>query len=100
MRSKVAIFLLINLLVVAFLVRSVWTLLSLLVVDGSNDAILRAELPAPNSDMIDKMPQVVPKIIHQTYKNTSIPEVWRAAQESCLSLHKDYEYIVRPRPFA
>ena len=94
MRTKLLIFLLLNVLVLGFLVRQVWTLMSLLVVDGSDDAISRAELPAPNSDMIDKMPQMIPKIIHQTYKNESIPEVWQEAQKSCIALHKDYEYKV------
>lgn len=98
MRVKIIIFLLINLLVVGFLVNSVWTLLSLLVVDGSDDAILRPELPAPNSDLIEKMPQIIPKIIHQTYKNETIPERWLEAQASCKALHTDYEYIVCPPP--
>lgn len=91
---KALSFLLFNIVVLGVLVNSVWTLLALLFIDGSNDAILRAELPAPNSDMIEKMPQVIPRIIHQTYKNETIPEIWREAQESCISLHKDYEYIV------
>jgi len=95
MRTKLLIFLLLNVLVLGFLVRQVWTLMSLLVVDGSDDAISRAELPAPNSDMIEKMPQIIPKIIHQTYKNESIPEVWQEAQKSCIEMHKDYEYKVR-----
>lgn len=94
MRTKVLIFLLLNVLVVGLLVRSVWTLLALLVIDGSADAISRAELPAPNSEMIEKMPQVIPKIIHQTYKNESIPAVWQEAQQSCINLHPDYEYKV------
>jgi len=95
MRTKVLIFFLLNCLVVGLLVRSVWTLLLLLVIDGSADAINRAELPAPNSEMIEKMPQIIPKIIHQTYANESIPKVWQEAQQSCLALHKDYEYKVR-----
>ena len=92
MRGRVLLFLLINLCVVAFLVHSVWTLLSLLVVNGSEDAITKAELPAPHSEKIDDRPLVIPKIIHQTYKNETIPEVWKEAQQSCIELHKDYEY--------
>ena len=94
MRGRVLIFLLINIAIVGLLLNSVWTLLSLLVVDGSGDAISRAELPAPKSDLIDGMPRVIPKIIHQTYANDSIPLVWQAAQQSCVDLHKDYEYMV------
>ena len=94
MRTRVLVFLVINIVIVLFLISSVWTLLSLLVVDGSEDAITKAELPAPHSEKIDGRPLVIPKIIHQTYKNETIPEVWREAQQSCVELHKDYEYIL------
>lgn len=92
MRKGVFVFLVVNVVVLGLLVRSVWTLLSLLVVDGSQDQISRAELPAPNSATVGQRPQLIPKIIHQTYINESIPEHWREAQQSCLDLHEDYEY--------
>ena len=97
MRRSLVVFFLAVFLVTAFLVRSVFTLLSLLVEDASTDAIHRAEIPAPNSPLIDNRPQVIPKIIHQTYINESIPEHWREAQRSCIELHEDYEYKVRDR---
>lgn len=92
MRRPVLLFLLLNIAILAFLVHSVWTLLSLLVVDGSEDVITKAELPAPASMLVDKRPQLIPKIIHQTYKNRSIPEVWQEAQASCLALHPEPEW--------
>lgn len=95
MRRSLLIFLLINLLILFFLVRSVSTLLSLLVEDAAADAIHFSDLPSPNSSLIEQHPQVIPKIIHQTYKNETIPEVWADAQQSCIGLHPDYEYIVR-----
>lgn len=98
MRRGLLIFLIVNLVLLSFLVRSVYTLLSLLVEDASADAIHRAELPSPNSSLIEQRPQIIPKIIHQTYKNESIPEVWKEAQRSCIDLHPDYEYIVRVVP--
>lgn len=97
MRRAVLIFLIINLCIVGFLLHSVWTLLSLLVVDGSADAITKAELPAPGSDLIDGRTQMIPKIIHQTYINESIPLVWQEAQASCIDLHKEedgWQYIL------
>lgn len=94
MRRGLLVFLLVNLLIISFLVRSVSTLLSLLVEDASADAIHRAELPSPNSSLIEQRPQIIPKIIHQTYKNETIPEMWMEAQQSCVDLHPDYEYIV------
>ena len=94
MRKGPLIFLIITLLVLAYLVRSVFTLLTLLFEDCSRDAIRLSEIPVPNSALIDARPQLVPKIIHQTYINDSIPVQWQAAQQSCLELHKDYEYKV------
>ncbi len=94
MRRALLIFFLINILIVAFLVHACFTLLSLLLEDGAKDAIHRAEIPAPNSPLIDNRPQLIPKIIHQTYINETIPEKWRVAQQSCIDLHADYEYRV------
>ncbi|KAJ5831762.1 hypothetical protein N7474_000073 [Penicillium riverlandense] len=94
MRRGLLIFILINLLILSLLVRNVSTLLSLLLEDAVADAIHRAELPPPNSSMIEQRPQIIPKIIHQTYKSETIPEVWVDAQQSCIDLHPDYEYIL------
>ncbi|EUC44122.1 glycosyltransferase family 32 protein [Bipolaris oryzae ATCC 44560] len=92
MRKGVTIFFLVTILVLGFAVHSVWTLLGLLVASGREDAILRGELPAPNSSAINHAPQLIPKIIHQTYINESIPAHWKGPQQSCLDLHPDYEY--------
>ena len=94
MRRGLAFFLAINLSLIAFLVYQVSTLLTLLVEDASADAIHSVEIPAPNSPSIANMPQLIPKIIHQTYVNESTPEIWREAQQSCIDLHEDYEYRV------
>lgn len=95
MRRGVFIFLLVNFFIIAFLVRSVFTLITLLFEDASEDAIRRSDIPSPNSSLIDQRPQVIPKIIHQTYKNETLPDHWVEAQQSCIDLHEDYEYIVR-----
>lgn len=86
------IFFITNIIIIGFLVNSVWTLLTLLFIDGSEDQISRAELPAPNSGAISERPRLIPKIIHQTYINESIPAHWQGPQQSCLDLHPDYEY--------
>ncbi|KAL4742965.1 hypothetical protein BDV11DRAFT_202203 [Aspergillus similis] len=93
MRRGLLVFLLINLVILFFLVRSVWTLLLLLSEDGADDAIHRADVLSLNSTLVEQRPQIIPKIIHQTYKNQNIPEVWVDAQRSCMDLHPDYEYI-------
>ena len=99
MRRPTLLFLIVTLCLIIFAIRSVFTLLTLLVEDGSADAIHSAEIPAPNSPLIKDMPQIIPKIIHQTYVNDSVPEHWREAQRSCLDLHGDYEYkVLLPPP--
>ncbi len=83
-------------MLLVYAVHSVFTLLMLLVDNGrARDAIQHAEIPMPNSAaLLDGRPQLIPKIIHQTWVNTSIPTHWRAPQQSCLDLHQDYEYKV------
>jgi hypothetical protein len=95
MRKNVVGFLLVTLVVLAFAIHNVWVLITLLFVDGAEDQISRAELPAPMSGAISQQPQLIPKIIHQTYINESLPAHWIEPQQSCLDLHPDYEYKVR-----
>lgn len=94
MRRSLLIFLLITIVILTFLLHSVSTLIALLLEDASGDAIQKSELPAPNSTYLTSRPQLIPKIIHQTYINESIPARWQAAQKSCIDLHSDYEYIL------
>jgi len=94
MRRGTITFIAINFIIVCFLLNSVKTLLGLLFEDGSVDAIHRSDIPAPGSNLIDNRTQLIPKIIHQTYINSSIPDRWKAPQESCLKQHPDYEYKV------
>jgi mannosyltransferase OCH1-like enzyme len=92
MRKGTIIFLGVNLFIIGLLVNAFSTLIGLLFEDGSADAITRAEIPAPGSDLIENRTQMIPKIIHQTYINASIPAQWQAGQQSCVDLHDDYEY--------
>ena len=101
--------LLLLLLFTAFLLFSihmVWNLLGLLVFDGSADVIARTELPQPpdadadadaNAEASPRLPHgaMIPKILHQTGKNATIPPVWQDAQHSCVALHspaRGWEY--------
>ncbi|KAK5061449.1 hypothetical protein LTR84_007992 [Exophiala bonariae] len=94
MRRSLVIFLVIAGATLIFLLHAVSTLLALLIEDASGDAIAAAEIPSPNSTLPDTRPRLIPKIIHQTYKNETIPERWKAAQQSCIDLHPDYEYMM------
>lgn len=93
MRRGTTIFIVINFLVLGYLVYLFSTLISLLFENGSADAILLSDIPAPGLDLTGR-PQLIPKIIHQTYINSSIPEQWKAGQQSCIDLHPDYEYML------
>jgi len=89
------LFLLANLVIIGVLVHSVFTLITLLFEDCSADAIPAIDIPPPHAvEDIKKLPQYIPKIIHQTWANESIPEKWQKAQKSCRDLHGDYEYTV------
>ncbi|KAK3717236.1 CSG1/SUR1-like protein [Vermiconidia calcicola] len=88
MRRGVILLVLLLFAILAFSIHTVWNLLMLLVIDGSEDAISKSELPAPGSSRVNGRPQLIPKIIHQTYINESIPPVWQDAQQSCLDLHR------------
>lgn len=37
----------------------------------------------------------IPRILHQTCKNETIPEMWAESQQSCLKAYSDFEYMVR-----
>ncbi|OAA63492.1 Glycosyltransferase, DXD sugar-binding motif protein [Niveomyces insectorum RCEF 264] len=100
MRYSVVVFLLVNVALIVYAVASVWTLLSLLVVDGAADALVAAELDAApwsaaaaaaasaNYSRVD----LIPRIIHQTYiDDEQIPPEWKRARQSCLALHTPEE---------
>ena len=84
MRCGTVAFLAINLLLVGLLLNNFRTLISLLFDGGASDAIIRSEVPAPGSELIDSRLILIPKIIHQTYINESIPDQWKAGQKSCI----------------
>ena len=88
MRRGLLIFIVLVVTCLGFAIHAVWTLLTLLVIRGTDDAITKSELPSPGSSRENGRTLLIPKIIHQTYMNASIPEVWKEAQQSCLDLHK------------
>lgn len=100
MRRGQIIFLLGFVLFLGFALNAFSTLISLLFEKGANDAIHLDELPDLDGLPEDTRPQLIPKIIHQTYKNNTIPEQWKQGQQSCIDLHPDYEYkvILPPTP--
>ena len=49
-----------------------------------------ARPPSAPTDPQAKFP--VPKLLHQTWKTSELPERWRGPQQSCIAAHRDYEY--------
>ena len=82
----------------AFITYKSIPLFNLLFEDGSADAIRVSLLY--NDPKTYKSIALIPKIIHQTYKNTSIPLKWQMPQEMILKYHSDYEYMVCLLPFS
>jgi hypothetical protein len=72
------------------------TFIGLLFESGLRNAIRPETLQSRLHWSEDRRP--IPKIIHQTWKNETVPEAWTIPQYSCLDLHPDYKYIVLPLP--
>lgn len=89
MRRPLLLFVLVLAALLIFAVHQVWNLLGLLIYSGLDDAIKKSELPGPGSEPTYTRPQMIPKIIHQTTKNETIPPVWREAHESCRAMHTE-----------
>jgi len=75
------------------------TLIALLFETGLAHAIIPETLSARLAS-ISEARRPIPKIIHQTWKNETVPELWAVAQYTCRDIHPDYEYIVCPPPIA
>ncbi|CCF58456.1 hypothetical protein KAFR_0E03040 [Kazachstania africana CBS 2517] len=99
MRKELQILIYSNVLLLSLIVFYTFDLLTLCIDDTSEDAFLDSDLnPHTISDSsylnTTNKPQLIPKIIHQTYKTTDIPEQWKESQKKCIELHSDYEYIL------
>lgn len=80
-----------NLAILSVILYVTFDLLTLAIDDTFHDALLDSDLNPPAGS---EKPQLIPKIIHQTYKTTDIPEVWKEGQQKCIDLHPDYKYIL------
>ena len=103
MRKPLLLFLLILLSLILGATYLVSTLIALLFESGLQNAILPEDVASRMSWAEDRQHHPIPKIIHQTWKNETVPEAWSIAQYSCRDLHPDYKYIVlsltSPFPF-
>jgi len=91
------IFLASVLVIVVILAHRSRFLIGLLFANGYPDIIDPVHLlDAPGAvEESEKQASLIPKIIHQTYKNTSLPDEWLVSQKSCKKLHPEFKYMVR-----
>jgi hypothetical protein len=69
-------------------------LFGLLFENGSRDAIYPSSIIASTSETKQNQAQLIPKIIHQTYRTEDIPEHWKEGQKALKELHPDWQYMV------
>lgn len=81
-----------HVLLVAFLLYQVSDLITLIYDDSFEDQLTDVDLN-PTQDT-PKKPQLIPKIIHQTYKTVDIPTKWEKSQQQCKDFNPDYQYIL------
>jgi mannosyltransferase OCH1-like enzyme len=72
----------------------------LLLEDISPYAFSQAELATVDDSHVREngTREQIPRILHQVYLGFDGPEMpasWKTAQQSCIDLHPDFEYIVR-----
>ncbi|CCD25113.1 mannosylinositol phosphorylceramide synthase catalytic subunit SUR1 NDAI_0E02960 [Naumovozyma dairenensis CBS 421] len=93
MRKELKFLIYSNILLWVFIVYYTFDLLMICIDDTTKEAFTDDDLNNIPTKISNK-PQLIPKIIHQTYKTTDIPKHWKAGQQRCIDLHPDYEYIL------
>lgn len=92
MKKEIRYMLYSHLALLVVLVYMTFDLMTLVVDDSFQDALTNTDLNPPASAPVSH--QLIPKIIHQTYKTDDIPEHWKEGQQKCIDLHPDYHYIL------
>ncbi|CCD24194.1 mannosylinositol phosphorylceramide synthase catalytic subunit CSH1 NDAI_0C05350 [Naumovozyma dairenensis CBS 421] len=95
MKKEIRFLLYANTLLWIFILYYTFDLLTLTIDNTFEDALLDIDLN-PTKEQLgnsDK-PQLIPKIIHQTYKTNDIPKQWIESQKKCKDLHPDYKYML------
>ena len=92
-RNKVlAYLLLIDLVIVALLVYITEPLITLL---RRNEELFTPKVVLSNDAPAYTDQRKIPKILHQTTANATIPDKWVDSQQSCKKAYSDFEYKVR-----
>ncbi|KAG0665444.1 zinc-finger protein [Maudiozyma exigua] len=89
-----------NILLISSIVYYTFDLITLIIDDTGKEALTYDELNPKNlsyninNSTSTTKSLLIPKIIHQTYKTTDIPEHWKEGQQRCIDLHPDYKYLL------
>lgn len=101
MKSEIKILLLANLCLIFSITYYTFDLHMLIIDPTTEDAIITKDIAQQqnNSSLTDNNNNnnnnlIIPKIIHQTYKDDNIPAHWQSGQEKCQALNPDYKYIL------
>ncbi|CAH02356.1 mannosylinositol phosphorylceramide synthase catalytic subunit CSH1 [Kluyveromyces lactis] len=81
-----------HLVLLVFIVYTMFDLMALTIDTTFKDALTSTDLNPPSTAV--QHAQLIPKIIHQTYKTEEIPEHWKDGQRKCIELHPDYKYFL------
>ncbi|KAF5023462.1 hypothetical protein F66182_4462 [Fusarium sp. NRRL 66182] len=92
LRRAAVILLLIDIIIVAVLVKAFEPLITLL---RRNQEMFGARLTLPLNDTSLHLPeqQTIPRIFHQTSANKTVPEAWTHLVQSCKDSYSEFEYM-------
>ena len=92
-RKLTVYLILINLIILGLLIHSIRPLITLLIRNNELFAINFSVNHAAQPDAFQKPDgKKIPRILHQTAPNSSIPEIWAASQQSCQKAYSEFEY--------
>ncbi|KAF5540145.1 glycosyltransferase family 32 [Fusarium mexicanum] len=82
-----------NLIILGVLIHSIRPLITLLIRNNELFAINFSVDHAAQPDAFQRPDgKKIPRILHQTAPNSSIPEIWATSQQSCKEAYSDFEY--------
>ncbi|EMR10868.1 hypothetical protein PNEG_01015 [Pneumocystis murina B123] len=93
MKRLTLITVIVGLFLVVVLLNRSWFLITLLFENFELERISEWAVLYSDSYKVDTKKEAIPRIIHQTWKNETIPEKWEEAYDSCKKKHPNYEYI-------
>ncbi|KAG4304593.1 hypothetical protein PORY_001986 [Pneumocystis oryctolagi] len=82
------------LMMVMVFIDNSWALIALLFENFKSVTIHEWSNSYPEDHKTEIRKEIIPRIIHQTWKNETIPEKWLKAYNHCKKLHPDYKHIL------